>query len=346
MEAMLKVGIRIIGTVVCALALLAGSVAIAAEPTPSPVSKDALAMVTPSDGATDTAPTDRVVAQAEQPPTQPEEAKVEEEAAAPDNKWWNLTFSYELSHNLARERPTLGNAFAVDPGFVLPGKVNLGLHLGFWVSTEYPSDVVGGRDVTVNTVDMDPISLNVSRAFVIDETYTNFTITPSLLQLFPETSRFEFQVKEWYYAIKPGVRFSVGKWGLSLAYSLGVQKNFHGDAYYWINNESTGTPQPTPLNSWTFSQNGSLRYTVWRLNMGVGVNWSRSWRYNYSAQEIPSNSLAYSADIGVDVYEGLSMTLGITTAGPERRYGGFKNDYTLPLDPAFTTAFLSIAYSI
>lgn len=344
---MLKVGIRIVGTVLCVLALCVGSVAFAAEAAVPLPPDDTVALVTTPSAASGAAPPDRTVAQAEQPATATEgAATVEAEAEAPeDAKWWNLTFSYSLSHNFARERPTLGNTFAVDPGFVLPGQVNLGLHVGFWVSTEYPSDVVGGRNVTVNTVDADPISLSISRRFVIDETYTGFAITPSLQQLFPVTSKFEYQVKGWQYAVKPGVGFSIGKWGLSLRYGLAVQKNAHEDAYFWIRG-ARGTEEPTPLNSWILSQTGALRYSVWKINMGVGIGWSRAWRYDPSVQEIQSNGLSYSADFGINPVGGLNVTLGITTAGPERRFAGFKNDYTLPLDPQFTTAYLSIAYSI
>lgn len=273
-------------------------------------------------------------------------AKGDETEGEEDSKWWSLSFSYQLSHEFKSERPVVGNAFSIDPGFVLPEKINLGLHFGFWISTQYPSGITGGNDVTVNTVDGDPISLSLSRAFQIDPDVTGFTITPSVLQLFPFSSRNAFQVNKWYYAIKPGVSFSLAKWGLRAAYSIGVTKNFHGDAYVWLVTESGREEPIISLSEWALSMNASLSYSVWKMNFAIGGGWSRSWLYHPDRQETPKNSVNYNASVGIDAYDGLNITIGATTAGPERRFGGFKDDYTLPFDPKYTTGFLSLSYSM
>ncbi|RJO67468.1 MAG: hypothetical protein C4523_09355 [Myxococcales bacterium] len=263
-----------------------------------------------------------------------------------DEKWWSLTFTYELAHNVARERPMVNNAFALDPGFTLPYEISLGFHLGFFVTTEYPGDGIGARDVTVNTVDMDPIVATLSRKFTIDEKYSGFSITPSFGLSIPYVSRFNGQATQYYAAIKPGVTFGVAKWGFSLSNANTAQKNFHGDAYIWRNSEASATREATPLNEWTYANTTSLRYSFWKMSLGLGFTWARSWRYHPSNQEQAINKLSYSGDIGIEPYDGLSVTLGVATDGPERRNGGFKDDYTKPLDPLFTNVFLSLSYTI
>ncbi len=274
-----------------------------------------------------------------------DEAK-DEEGKDKKSKWWSIGFAYDFSHNFARERPVANNAFSIDPGFTTPYDINIGLHLGFGVSTLYPSGINGGNDIHQDTVDMDPISLSISRAFVIDKKYTGFTITPSLGQLFPYTSKYGGQVQDWRYAIKPAVALRVGKWGLSLSNTNGIQKNFHGSPYVWFRSPETGTLGGTPLNEWTYSNSTRLSYSVWKVDFGLGFGWSRSWRYRSDRQETPSNSLSYNASAGITPIENFRVGLSITTAGPERKYAGFKNDYTYPFRPEFTNFGLSLSYNL
>ena len=240
----------------------------------------------------------------------------------------------------------VSNSLSLDPSFTLPKDISLSVHLGGYVSTLYPSDVVGGNDVRINEADFDPLSISISRAFQIDPEITGFTITPSLVQVLPETSRFAGWTRKWYYAVKPGVSFSISKWGLSLSNSNSFQKNVHGYTDYRFKSDVDGGIESIPLNEWTYSNATSLRLSVWKLNMGVAVVWSYNWRYHTSdGNEARHNNIAYSADIGINAYENLNVSLGISTAGPERRYGGFQNDYTYPLDPQFSSASLTLSYS-
>ncbi len=275
---------------------------------------------------------------------QPVAEVTEEGEQEADSKWWSLTFSYELSHNLAKERPVVGNAFAVAPGFSLPYDISLGLHLGFSVSTQYPGEGSGSGDVVYNNVDMDPLSVSLSRRFAIDPDVTGFAITVGLNQLVPGLSE-SARTRDWHYAISPSVTLGVSKWGLSFSNRNAFQKNFHSYDYYKFANEA-GSISLEPLNEWTYSNSSSLRYSVWKLDMGVGFTWSRAWRYNNGVTEQPSNTLIYTADIGIAAYDGLNIGTGISTAGPERRFGGFGSDYTVPLDPKFTQVFLSVSYTL
>lgn len=272
----------------------------------------------------------------------PEGEEEEKEA-----KWWGIPFTYEFAHNLQRERPTAINALSIDPSFTIPygADVNIGIHLGGSISTEYSTDRIGARDVTVNTADFDPIMLGLSRRFVIDEEYTGFSITPSLNQLFPYTSKFAGVENGWMYAVKPGVSLGVSKWGLSLSNSNAFQKNAHKYDYRYVRSEGDGGDEPIPLNSHTYSNATSLSYSVWKVNMGVSFFWQRSWRY-HDVLEQANNLMGYGANVGINPWDNLNLVFGITTNGPERRNGGFGTDYTVPFDPKFTSIFFDISYSL
>lgn len=278
---------------------------------------------------------------------EPADEDGEEEGEKKDEKWWSVNFGYQFSHNLQRERPTAVNALSVDPGFKVPFGIdlNIGLHLGASVTTEYSADEPGARDLTVNTADFDPISLNISRRFVIDKEYTNFTITPSIAQLFPYTSKLAGQANSWVYAIKPGVGLSISRWNVSLSNNSGIQKNVHLYDYRFVKSEGDGGDEPIPLNSFSFSNATSLRYSVWKVDMGVAVSWTKSWRYHPETTEQASNVVSYSADVGITPYDSIYLNLGITTNGPERLYG-FGSDYVVPFDPRFTMVFFGISYSL
>lgn len=271
----------------------------------------------------------------------------EEEGEKKNDKWWSIGFGYQFAHNLQRERPTAVNSLSVDPGFKIPFGVdlNIGLHLGASVTTEYSADEPGARDLTVNTADFDPISLSISRAFVIDKEYTGFTITPSIGQLFPYTSKIAGQANDWVYALKPGVALSLSRWSVSLSNSSSLQKNFHLYDFRAIKSEGDGGDEPMPLNSFSFTNATSLRYSVWKMDMGVAVAWTKSWRYHPETTEQANNAVSYTADVGITPYDAIYLNLGITTNGPERLYG-FGSDYVVPFDPRFTMIFFGISYSL
>jgi len=279
----------------------------------------------------------------------PEEAEAEEgEEEAKPPKWWGVSFTYEFSHNLRQERPNASNSLSIDPSFTVPYGVdlNIGLHFGASITTEYSAGQVGARDVTVNSADFDPISLNLSRNFMVDKEYTGFSVGLSLGQMFPYTSKFSGQENGWVYAIKPGVRVGFSKWGLSLNNVNAFQKNFHKYTYRYVKSMSDGGDSPMPMNEWTYMNMTSLRYSVWKMNMGVGFRWATAWRYDTSVMEQASNSMGFSADVGINPYDNINLVLGVTTNGPERRNGGFEADYLTPLDPKFTRIFFDISYSL
>lgn len=274
-----------------------------------------------------------------------EVAKGDEKAKEKESKWWAVTFGYQFSHNFNGDRPSMGNSFSIDPSATAPHGIRFALHLGFGVTSRYPSGNIGGSDITTNDVDMDPIVLNISKRFSIDPDVTGFAIGVSLGQLFPSTSITLREVHNWYYSLKPGVTLSMGKKGFSFRFSTSFQKNFHKYDYAKVFGTS-GSAEYTAMNEWQIALKGVLTYSFWKMNVGVNGGWSTSWIYDRAAMETPKNGVSFGAHVGINPYDGLDFTLGITTAGPERLYGGFKSDYTLPLDPIFTTGYLSVSYSI
>lgn len=290
----------------------------------------------------------------EEPVAEPNQTNVSAEGPAvaasdeekkKDSKWWGLSFGYSFSHNLAKERPMFVNSFSIDPSARAPYGINFGLHLGMSVTTRYPSGIIGGSDIHTNDVDMDPIVLNISKRFVIDEKYTGFAVNLSLGQIFPFTSISARQVWHFYYAIKPGVSLSIGKKGFNFSVGTSLQRNVHT-----IDSAKTYTADGTTWvrsnTAWIVRLNSSLSYNFWKMHVGINGSWGTQWVYWSGANKVPNNNVSFGGSIGIAPYEGLDVTLGITTAGPERRNGGFGEDHLIPLDPQFTNGYLSISYSI
>lgn len=274
------------------------------------------------------------------------EPKKEEEEKP--EKWWNLAFGYSLSHNIDASRPTVGNSVFVEPTFVLPYKIRLMAHLGMGVNTTYVSPKHkndGGQNVTINSVDMDPILISLSRSFKIDPKYTGFAVSVKLDQMIPAVSKYVGLKDDYYYAIKPGVGASLSRWGVTLSNSFAFQKNVHGSPYAEHIGDDGG-PTRTPLNSFSISDMTALRYKFWKMEAGIGAGYIVGWRYNWSQQGNRIGTVKYTADVGIDALDSLNISLSADTSGPERYNAGFQSDHLAPFKAQFTQFALTIVYSL
>ena len=278
-------------------------------------------------------------------PDAPVEAAGEEKK---DEKWWSIYFEYNFSHNIAKERPSLSTSLAIEPKFVVPD-VGIGfkLHFGGALDHDYEGPDLGDRDVKRTYVDFDPILLTIDRPFKIDPKKTGFAINPSLRLGCPQTSEKAGRVPGALFSISPGVALSLSKWGLTLSNANSFQKNFHKSAYYEVNASDDGSGRRIPLSEWNYTNTTTLNYTVWKLSFTGLFSWRRSWRYNTEVQEQYINHVTYQFDVGIDMYEGFALNVGLLNfMAKERRYGGFGDDWALPVDPLTNYAYFTLSYTL
>jgi len=260
-------------------------------------------------------------------------------------KSWNLTFGYSLSHNIDRARPSVGNNIFVEPSVILPYKINLMIHLGLSISTDYPGSTKGSRNTTDTYVDMEPLLVSLGHKFDIDKKYTGFAITLKVDQLVPAISKYTGLKDHWYYSIKPSVGLSMTKWGFTLVNSTFFQKNAHKYTTTRLRDEDSGSYFDTPLNSFSLGNITALRYKFWKMDVGVAAGYIVGWRYNWSQQGNRIGNAKYSADAGIDLTDALNLSAAVETSGPERRNGGFQSDRLTPLNGQFTQFALTLTYT-
>ena len=297
-------------------------------------------------------------------------AEEKEEAA----KWWSISLSYQFAHNLAKERPSLSNSFAVDPGFIIPGEVRIGLHLGVSGSLDYgrsTSTYPGGsndyRDTkdlkNFQTWDMDPLAISVGRKIwgykFSDE--ASFSSGASLVLILPFTSEYGGRVPGWNFAYKPGLKagFSLGDFGINDKVTF--QQNFHNGDFSLYD---MGGAVYIPHVQFKLSNSLSLSWSKWGVSASAFFSVIRSWKYTYDLDPIDAQdqgidyvegriiTMGYGWEIGysfakleVPVLETMSIAAGMTTNGPERFNGGFGSDRLYPLDPMYTQVYVTLSSS-
>ncbi len=288
-----------------------------------------------------------------------------------ESKFWSLSLTYQFMHNVAKERPTATNVLSIDPSFKLPYKFRLSLHFGASWSIEYDrttttndesgwtiSNPVDNKDF--HTVDMDVTVVTLSRSLFSTKIKKKLSIfTKGALSLYiPYTSKFSGVVPKWYFAYKPSISAGIGFAGFRLSDSVSFQQNFHGEDFRLI---EQGGAALVPAVQYKVANKAMLTWSKWGISASFVLGTTRSWRYRYDlgslydeaeSLEYPVSekvSWSYSGEIGYSfaalkkpVLDKFSVMLGITTAGPERRNGGFGDDRVYPLDPLFTSVYFGI----
>ena len=339
-----------------------------AEPDAGPAAPEAPAPVE-ADAVSDTQVAGADVSQA---------AEAKEEAP----KWWSISLSYQFAHNIAKERPSLSNSFSVDPSFLIPGEVRIGLHLGVSGSMDYgrtTSTYTGGgydfRDTkdlkAFHTWDMDPVAISVSRKIwsykFSDE--ASFNTGASLALILPFTSEYAGRVPSWNFAYKPGLGAGFNLGDFSINDKVAFQQNFHNDDFRLYD---MGGVVLIPNVQFKLSNSLSLAWNKWGVSASVFFSVTRGWKYtsdldvtmqsddtstsdsqdNLDYPESPSISLGYGWEVGysfadtkVPALETMGIAVGMTTNGPERMNGGFGDDRLYPLDPAYTLMYFTLSSS-
>ena len=319
-----------------------------------------------------------------QPDAEVKKDVAEEEKDAGPKRWWHLMASYQFMHNLALERKTAVNSFGVSPSFDLPWELKLAFNVGFSVTTEYDrttstvqesgynyEDPVGLK--TFNTVDMDPISVSLSRKIwgTKFNEWSGISFGASLSALLPFVSQYGGLNDEWYFAYKPGVSVNLQLGDFAISNGLSFTHNIHGHDFAKRQDTSV---YPISGNSgdevgvdyqankqFNLGDTTTISWSKWGVSAMVMFGVSRQWKYTYDldtlyeaedaldTDEWPRVSLSYGAEVGysfseidVPVLKNFALAVGITTAGPERMYN-FGSDTLYPFKPLFTNAYLQLS---
>lgn len=287
------------------------------------------------------------------PAAQAEQSAAPAAGGAEEARWWSLSLSTEFSHNIARERPSFGTSFSFDPSFTIPltddYKLSLGAHAGMSIAYEYGrKDQYGNDNPAYTTVDADVTTLRLGVPFYAWKD-AGIKIGSSFTFFIPWTSRYSGQRDGWYFAWAPGLSVSWSKWGVSLSVSGNFQQNVHRDSWVYVDGPG-GDGYHLP--QYKLGGRVSLGYSIAGFGITANVGISRSWLYESNLSELERIGVSYGAELsyafaeaGVPVLDQFALSLGITTAGPERRFGGFGDDRVYPGHPLFTTAYFGINWS-
>ena len=285
--------------------------------------------------------------------------KSDDESEEEKPGWWSISLDYSFDHNLASERKAMTNTVVLSPSFTLPWGSTVSLSAGFFYYKEYDRPNSLGKDLGYNDqFDATPISLTYSHRFSLDPDVTGFALSLSLAQAIPYVGTTQRNVTKHYYSVKPGVGVSVSKWGVSLSNSNKLSLNLFGEPYGVV--RGMYGSDITLRNAYaSYSNSTRLGYSYDLFSIGASVNWSRSWLYDIdlSFQDDPTlpatsesglkrdaqprSSVSYAADVSFQVWDYIALYGGITTAGPERRVGGFQGRL-YPLDPLYTNVYVGV----
>ncbi len=334
---------------VCFL-LLFGSYAEASQPETSPTSAD--------DSFSSNIVVAQATATAESDTTVNVEASTDEEAEKKPG-WWSIALDYSFDHNLAAERKAMTNTVVLMPSFNLPWGSTLSFSAGFFHYQEYDRPNSLGKELGYNDqFDAIPVSMTFSHRFKLDPDVTGLALALSLTQAIPYVGSTQRNITKHYYSIKPGAGLSVSKWGFSLSNSNKVTFNAFGETYGVV--RGMNGSDITMRNAYAaYSNSTRFGYSYDFFSTGASVTWSRSWLYgiDLNFQDDPTlpatsdaalkrdaqprSSVSYAADVAFQVWDYISLYGGITTAGPERRVGGFQGRL-YPLDPLYTNVYVGI----
>ena len=271
--------------------------------------------------------------------------------------WWRLALSYNFEHNLAKERKYINNTVTLNPSFTLPWGTMINITGGFFYYEEY--DRPNSHDVPLgynDQFDATPITLGIAHRFKIDEKFTGFFVTPALNQAVPYVGVTQRRITKHYYSVTPNLAAGFSKWGVTISNKNGATYNAFGEP--WAAIPGLYGEDTTMRNAFMiYSNTTSLGYSYEMVSLTAMTTWSRSWLYPISLdmntpgalpvtkgsdiRAQPKSSVSYAADLTVSPLDYLSISAGISTAGPEMRQGGFQGRL-YPLDPMYTTFYVGI----
>jgi hypothetical protein len=249
-------------------------------------------------------------------------------------KFWNFRITYEIAHNMIRERPDLTNALVTDLSLNLPADFILLLHGGVSSTYSYAREDAYGKNASYAVMDG-----LVSYAKILKEIFRSdgLSFSGAFSLLFPYTSRFDGIRNGWYLGIKPSLRISYQQGGFLLSDEIFFQQNFHeADAIFVKGGKYTAYN----LTQFKIGDQILLSYTFSKFSISAAFAFVNLSAQKHFLEEDSKNMLTFQGAVSYNVSDWFSIETGFVTLGPERRNGGYGNDMWYPGEPLNTEIYM------
>lgn len=271
---------------------------------------------------------------------------------------WHVSLTVDANHTIDRSQPQLTNTLSFDPTLTIPVKLHggrepvLGMHLGFNNIHQYARRTpIGTPNRPWNRFDLDVSTL----LFVLPVfTFPQYGISmqSTFIAFVPYTSVLVGQRNDWMFSYEGslGFNYRVAKGGHSVIFSTGAafRQNFH--RFSWVFLDVPGGDGYNLIRFRVFNR-FNIVYSFKGLSITALAGIIQGWVYQDELREQRLIFNLYSFDVtyslaatGVPELAPFSLSAGFNTFGQQRRNGGFKNDWTYPLDPRSTQVYFAINY--
>lgn len=287
-----------------------------------------------------------------------DENKSDEEKKKLEKKY-NLTLINVLSHNIAKERKSFGESVMLTASSsAIPWEIGIGATIGFAYNLRYdlPREAYDQNaqkdyDGTINSYKADgvPLTVAITRNFVLPGA---INITPEIDWILPVTSRYlweQFGMRSTLVgALSLSRAFKLAdKTTLSATYSFSYGINFVKEGVFWDEIQLLPIDK---LVQHSLSNFFEIMFAYADFSVKVSAAYTNELLFNPSRTETAvkyqlwNNSLEFKASAGYK-FKDFIFGVGVTTAGPEREYGGFGADRMYPFKDRYSKVSASVGYN-